>query len=166
MSRRSNTSNDIRPISKPRSRGASRKNAGHGLCRRGDPHVLRTGDTRKANATSLRKGPPHSSVSALIALHPVGLSRGRRSGPTRTVSLMEDSRDGRTSEWLHRPFPSKATRRPNQPLTVIGLSATQKPIGEVSRFPGGDPTTAPTEPHDCTIIRHGYFRARSCNRGS
>src|SRR5438034_392067 len=61
------------------------------------------------------------------------------------------------SNDIHRTLEEPLAGRP---LTRVGLSATQKPIGEVARFLVGTRKLRPDGAPDCTIIDSGHVRER------
>jgi ATP-dependent Lhr-like helicase len=145
------------------------------LARRGLPDVeirscVRTGDTPQAERDRMRKRPPHIVVTTPESLYILlGSASGRRMlSTTRSVivdeihALAPNKRGAHLALSLERLDALCATR-----LTRIGLSATQKPIGEVARFLVGSdnavssdaPIDAEREP-DCVIVDAGHVRDR------
>jgi ATP-dependent Lhr-like helicase len=117
--------------------------------------AVRTGDTPQAERTAMRKHPPHIVVTTPESLYILlGSESGRRMlQTTRTVivdeihALVSSKRGSHLALTLER-LDALCGRR----CTRIGLSATQKPIGDVARF-----LTGGTQ---CTIIDSGHQRAR------
>src|SRR6185312_7227831 len=130
------------------------------LERTGSPDVeirtaVRTGDTPQAERNAMRKRPPHIVVTTPESLYILlGSESGRRMlQTTRTVivdeihALVQSKRGSHLALTLER-LDALCGRH----CTRIGLSATQKPIEEVSRFLTAD--------RACTIIDAGHQRAR------
>jgi len=148
--------------------------------------TVRTGDTPQAERDRMRRRPPHIVVTTPESLYILlGSASGRRMlSTTRTVivdeihALAPNKRGAHLALSLER-LDALCGRR----LVRIGLSATQKPIGEVARFlTGEDPRVvgpvavepvvagAGTGPDDapastvsdiaCTIVDAGHVRAR------
>ncbi|HEY8011366.1 MAG TPA: DEAD/DEAH box helicase [Rudaea sp.] len=98
---------------------------------------VRTGDTPQAERTQMRKRPPHIVVTTPESLYILlGSESGRAMlATTRTVivdeihALAPSKRGAHLALSLER-LEALSGRR----LTRIGLSATQKPIGEVAKF--------------------------------
>src|SRR5689334_5567313 len=131
------------------------------LAARGLPDVdirtlVRTGDTPQAERASMRKRPPHIVVTTPESLYVLlGSESGRAMlGTTRTIivdeihALAPNKRGSHLALSLAR-LDALAEHR----LSRIGLSATQKPIGEVARFLVG--VGAPY-----TIVDAGHIRPR------
>ncbi|HEU4664826.1 MAG TPA: DEAD/DEAH box helicase, partial [Dokdonella sp.] len=154
--------------------------------------MVRTGDTPQAERDRMRKRPPHIVVTTPESLYILlGSASGRRMlSTTRTVivdeihALAPNKRGAHLALSLER-LDALCGRR----LVRIGLSATQKPIGEVARFLTGvephasraDERAARTGPADdglrvrederdeaavevvdvdCAIVDAGHVRAR------
>jgi ATP-dependent Lhr-like helicase len=115
--------------------------------------VVRTGDTPQAERDKMRKRPPHIVVTTPESLYILlGSASGRRMlSTTRTViideihALAPNKRGAHLALSLER-LDELCERR----LVRVGLSATQKPIGEVARFltgvapmPAADTEAAP-----------------------
>ncbi|MFC5488124.1 DEAD/DEAH box helicase [Dokdonella soli] len=104
--------------------------------------MVRTGDTPQADRDRMRKRPPHIVVTTPESLYILlGSESGRRMlSTTRTVivdeihALAPNKRGAHLALSLER-LDELCERR----LVRIGLSATQKPIGEVARFLIGGP---------------------------
>jgi len=124
--------------------------------------MVRTGDTPQAERDKMRKRPPHIVVTTPESLYILlGSASGRRMlATTRTVivdeihALAPNKRGAHLALSLER-LDALCGRR----LVRIGLSATQKPIGEVARFLTGADAAAPDEPA-CRIVDAGHVRAR------
>ncbi|MBS0381054.1 MAG: DEAD/DEAH box helicase [Proteobacteria bacterium] len=105
--------------------------------------AVRTGDTPQAERNAMRKRPPHIVVTTPESLYILmGSDSGRAMlQTTRTVivdeihALVQSKRGSHLALTLER-LDALCGRR----CTRIGLSATQKPIGEVARFLVGAPS--------------------------
>ncbi|MBB6188083.1 DEAD/DEAH box helicase [Rhodanobacter sp. MP7CTX1] len=138
--------------------------------------AVRTGDTPQAERTLLRKQPPHILVTTPESLYVLlgsdsgrAMLAGTRSVIVDEIHAIAGSKRGSHLALSLERLESLCQRR----LLRIGLSATQKPIGEVARFLVGSDdskalavsappparrgeSTAPL----CTIIDVGHTRAR------
>lgn len=123
--------------------------------------AVRTGDTPQAERERMKKRPPHIVVTTPESLYILlGSESGRRMlSTTRTVivdeihALAPNKRGAHLALSLER-LDALCERR----LVRIGLSATQKPIGEVARFLTG--AGAGAGEADCTIVDSGHVRHR------
>ena len=123
---------------------------------------VRTGDTPQGERERMRRCPPHIVVTTPESLY---ILLGSESGramlkTTRTVivdeihALAPNKRGAHLALSLERLAALCA-----EPLLRVGLSATQKPIEEVSRFlVGAGPHGAPGA--ECTVIDVGHRRER------
>ncbi|MEO7062279.1 MAG: DEAD/DEAH box helicase, partial [Dokdonella sp.] len=147
------------------------------LLRLGLPDVeirtcVRTGDTPQAERDRMRKRPPHIVVTTPESLYILlGSESGRRMlGTTRTVivdeihALAPNKRGAHLALSLER-LDELCERR----LVRIGLSATQKPLGEVAKFLTGAPSQILSrcgaqdgagEDIACKIVDAGHIRPR------
>ncbi|MEP7097219.1 MAG: DEAD/DEAH box helicase, partial [Dokdonella sp.] len=147
------------------------------LLRLGLPDVeirtcVRTGDTPQAERDKMRKRPPHIVVTTPESLYILlGSESGRRMlGTTRTVivdeihALAPNKRGAHLALSLER-LDELCERR----LVRIGLSATQKPLGEVAKFLTGAPSQILSrcgaqdgagEDIACKIVDAGHIRPR------
>jgi ATP-dependent Lhr-like helicase len=120
---------------------------------------VRTGDTSQAERDKMRKRPPHIVVTTPESLYILlGSESGRRMlATTRTVivdeihALAPNKRGAHLALSLER-LDELCERR----LVRIGLSATQKPVGEVARFLTG----LGGHQIDCKIVDVGHIRPR------
>ena len=131
--------------------------------------LLRTGDTPASERAAMLKHPPHILVTTPESFFILLTSeRGRELLSTvRTAivdeihALVGDKRGSHLSLSLER-LEHLVRSRGGSGLLRIGLSATQKPIGDVAHFlvgagdAGGTPATAPA----CTIVDTGHVRKR------
>src|SRR5712675_1819853 len=122
--------------------------------------LVRTGDTPQSERASMRRRPPHIVVTTPESLYVLlGSESGRRMlATTRTVivdeihALAPNKRGSHLALSLERLAALCGDR-----LLRIGLSATQKPIGDVARFlvgTRGDDASAPV------IVDSGHRRTR------
>ena len=126
---------------------------------------LRTGDTPSAARTAMVKRPPHILVTTPESLYLLATSAGGR-------SLLKTARVAIIDE-IHAVMGSKRGSHlaltlervealAEQPLTRIGLSATQKPLAVAARFLTGtqgaaDPATSDDD-DACRIVDIGHTR--------
>jgi ATP-dependent helicase Lhr and Lhr-like helicase len=142
------------------------------LARLGLPDVeirtaVRTGDTLpKERQQNLRK-PPHILVTTPESLYVLlGSASGRAMlSPARTVIVDEIHAVAGSKRGSHLALSLERLQAlAGRPLTRVGLSATQKPIGEVARFlvgAGGLAEGAVDEgAPDCEIVDIGYGKQR------
>jgi ATP-dependent helicase Lhr and Lhr-like helicase len=129
--------------------------------------VVRTGDTSQSERAGMRRKPPHIVVTTPESLYILlGSQSGRDMLATcRTVIIDEihaiagNKRGSHLALSLERLQALTGNSTLRQPLTRIGLSATQKPIEEVARFLVGGGGRADREQR-CTIIDSGHARNR------
>ncbi|WP_017164606.1 DEAD/DEAH box helicase [Xanthomonas phaseoli] len=123
--------------------------------------AVRTGDTPQRERAQARRTPPHILVTTPESLYVLlGSASGRTSlRHVRTVIVDEihavasDKRGSHLSLTLER-----LQRLVAQPITRVGLSATQKPIETVAQFLVG--VDADGVPPPCEIVDIGYTRRR------
>lgn len=131
------------------------------LLRMGYPELLvstavRTGDTPQKDRSAMRKSAPHILVTTPESLYVLlGSDSGRRMlASTRTVIVDEIHAIAASKRGSHLALSLERLQALcDEPLTRIGLSATQKPIEAVSRFLVG--TDRP-----CEIVDIGHARPR------
>ncbi len=125
--------------------------------------VVRTGDTPQAERTRMRRQPPHIIVTTPESLYILlGSESGRMMlSTTRTVIVDEIHALAASKRGSHLSLSlERLDALCQQRLTRIGLSATQKPIGEIARFLVGAGGLNITGAPDCEIIDTGYTRQR------
>ncbi len=123
--------------------------------------LVRTGDTSAADRNQLRKAPPHILVTTPESLYILLTSESGREAlkSVRTVivdeihAMVTNKRGAHLALSLERL--SALTR---EPLTRVGLSATQKPIEEVARFLVGSAANDPAALQECSIVDCGHQR--------
>src|SRR6202167_3948184 len=99
--------------------------------------VVRTGDTPQSERASMRRRAPHIIVTTPESLYILlGSESGRKTlSTTRTVIVDEIHALAGTKRGAHLALSLERLRAlAGGALTRIGLSATQKPIGEVARL--------------------------------
>ncbi|HEX5447388.1 MAG TPA: DEAD/DEAH box helicase [Pirellulales bacterium] len=123
--------------------------------------MVRTGDTPASARQSMVRRPPHIVVTTPESLYLL-LTSGKGREMLRTVrtvivdeihALARDKRGSHLSLSLER----LAALCP-QPLTRIGLSATQRPIEEIGRFLVGNQESTGGAPA-CSIVDAGHLRS-------
>ncbi|MCD5990357.1 DEAD/DEAH box helicase [Pseudomonas sp. CDFA 553] len=121
--------------------------------------AVRTGDTPQKDRAAMRKTAPHILVTTPESLYVLlGSDSGRRMlASTRTVIVDEIHAIAASKRGSHLALTLERLQALcSEPLLRIGLSATQKPIEQVSRFlVGADPIERP-----CTIVDIGHARPR------
>ncbi|MDQ0670872.1 ATP-dependent Lhr-like helicase [Pseudomonas sp. W2I6] len=118
--------------------------------------AVRTGDTPQKDRALMRKHPPHILVTTPESLYVLlGSDSGRQMlASTRTVIVDEIHAIAASKRGSHMALTLERLQGLcSEPLTRIGLSATQKPIEAVSRFLVG--TGRP-----CEIVDIGHARPR------
>src|SRR5438876_578713 len=122
---------------------------------------VRTGDTTAAQRQALIKKPPHILVTTPESLYLLLTSdSGRRMLSTVRTLILDEIHavvDDRRGAHLALSVERLAALA-QHPLQRIGLSATQKPIGEVARFLVGTPAVDKAGNPDCAIINIGHRR--------
>ena len=124
--------------------------------------AVRTGDTPQKERTLHARRPPHVLITTPESLFILLTSERGRQALKSVKTLILDE--------LHAIAPNKRgshlslsverlCRLAEQPVTRIGLSATQKPIEEVGRFLTGAPSYASSDEPDCVIVNTGHRRA-------
>lgn len=124
---------------------------------------VRTGDTPQYERTQMRRKPPHIVVTTPESLYILlGSQSGREMLSTvRTVIVDEIHAVAGSKRGTHLAVSLERLQAlTGQPLTRIGLSATQKPIEEVARFLVGMKHQDDAGNIDCTIVDSGHVRQR------
>jgi ATP-dependent Lhr-like helicase len=124
---------------------------------------VRTGDTPRHERVASAKRPPHIVVTTPESLYILlGSESGRRMlASTRTVIVDEIHAMVAAKRGVHLSLTlERLEALAGRPLTRVGLSATQKPIGDVARFLVGTRAVRTDGAADCTIIDSGHARAR------
>ena len=128
--------------------------------------LVRTGDTPASQRQAMVRRPPHILVTTPESLYILLTSDGGR-GMLKTVSTVivdeihavAGSKRGSHLALSLERLEALASQRPVR----IGLSATQKPIGEIAHFLVGTGETEEasdraTPQHQCIIVDEGYRR--------
>jgi ATP-dependent helicase Lhr and Lhr-like helicase len=122
---------------------------------------VRTGDTTAAQRQALIKRPPHILVTTPESLYLLLTSEsGRRMLRTARTLILDEIHavvDDRRGAHLALSV-ERLAALVQAPLQRIGLSATQKPIEEVSRFLVGTRAVDKAGDPDCEIIDIGHRR--------
>jgi len=119
--------------------------------------AVRTGDTPPRERQQALRKPPHVLVTTPESLYVLlgSLSGRRLLATTRTVIVDEIHALAASKRGSHLALSLERLQAIcAQPLTRIGVSATQKPIDEVARFLVGSPDA------DCRIVDIGYAKER------
>ena len=117
---------------------------------------VRTGDTPQAERDRMRREPPHMVVTTPESLYILLTSDSGRKllSTVRTVIVDEIHALAGNKRGAHLALSlERLAALTGKPPVRIGLSATQKPIGEVARFLTG-------AGQECTIIDTGHVRER------
>jgi ATP-dependent Lhr-like helicase len=117
---------------------------------------VRTGDTTQAERAAMLKNPPHILVTTPESLYILLTAEsGRRMlAGTRTVIVDEIHAVAGTKRGAHLSLSlERLADLAGGNLQRVGLSATQKPIGDVGHFLAGTG-------RECTIIDAGHVRER------
>jgi len=118
---------------------------------------VRTGDTPAGERAAMQKRPPHILVTTPESLYLLLTSASGRTmlATTRTLIVDEIHAVAASKRGAHLALSlERLAALSRRPPVRIGLSATQKPIGEVARFLVG------SDGGDCTIVDAGHVRAR------
>lgn len=124
--------------------------------------AVRTGDTPAHERQSTARRPPHIWITTPESLYILLTSQSGRRGlaGVRTVildeihAIVDDKRGSHLALSMER-----LCALTGQPVTRIGLSATQRPIEQVARFLAGCNGINPDGTPDCTIINIGHQRS-------
>jgi ATP-dependent Lhr-like helicase len=119
--------------------------------------VVRSGDTPQSERAKMARHPPHIVVTTPESFYILlGSESGRKMlATTRTVIVDEIHAVAGTKRGAHLALSlERLESLVSQPLTRVGLSATQKPIEEVARFLVGAASA------ECTIVDSGHVRQR------
>ncbi len=123
--------------------------------------AVRTGDTKASERVKMAKKPPHILITTPESLYILLTSRSGRQGLAGVRTLILDEihavADDKRGSHLSLSVERLCTLA-QQPVTRIGLSATQRPIEQVARFlVGNDHIDANGNP-DCLIVDTGHAR--------
>lgn len=119
---------------------------------------VRTGDTPSSVRTRMTKTPPHILVTTPESLYLLLTSKNGREMLSETDTLIVDEIHALVGSKRGSHFALSAERLKglsSKEIALIGLSATQKPIGKIARFLTG---TGDREDQGCEIINTGHRR--------
>ena len=123
--------------------------------------AVRTGDTRASERAKMAKRPPHILITTPESLYILLTSRSGRQGLTGVHTLILDEihavADDKRGSHLSLSVERLCALAEN-PITRIGLSATQRPIEEVGRLLVGSDSIGPDGKPDCMIVNTGHAR--------
>ena len=122
---------------------------------------VRTGDTSQSERQAMVRRPPHILITTPESLYILLTSEsGRKSlRHVRTLILDELHAVAGNKRGSHLSLSvERLCELAEEPVTRIGLSATQNPIEEVARFLVGSRAVAPDGKPDCTIVDSGHSR--------
>ena len=123
--------------------------------------AVRTGDTKPSERQRMAKRPPHILITTPESLYILLTSRSGRQGlqGVKTLILDEIHAVADDKRGSHLSLSVERLRAlAGQPITCIGLSATQRPIEEMARFLVGSDNVAPDGVPDCLIVDTGHAR--------
>ncbi|MEC9289081.1 MAG: DEAD/DEAH box helicase, partial [Chloroflexota bacterium] len=123
--------------------------------------VVRTGDTKASERAKMAKRPPHILITTPESLYILLTSRSGRQGLTGVHTLILDEihaiADDKRGSHLSLSVERLCALAEN-PIVRIGLSATQRPIGEVGRLLVGSDSIDPEGKPNCLIVDTGRSR--------
>ena len=123
--------------------------------------AVRTGDTPQSERQRMAKKPPHVLVttpeSFFILLTSESGRRGLKNVRTLIVDELHAVADDKRGSHLSISM-ERLSELSDEPITRIGLSATQKPIDEVGRFLVGTENIGADGKPDCLIVDTGHAR--------
>ena len=124
--------------------------------------AVRTGDTKPSERQRMAKKPPHILITTPESLYILLTSRSGRAGlrGVHTLILDEIHAVAGNKRGSHLTLSvERLCALAERPVTRIGLSATQRPIGETARFLVGNDNVAPDGTPDCLIVDSGHSRS-------
>lgn len=123
--------------------------------------AVRTGDTPAKDRQAMAKRPPHILITTPESLYLLLTSKSGRNGLRSTNTLILDEihavADDKRGSHLSISVERLCALSEN-PITRIGLSATQRPIEEVARFLVGNGNIDRNGNPDCSIVDAGHAR--------
>ena len=127
---------------------------------------LRTGDTKASERQKMAKRPPHILITTPESLYILLTSNSGREGLKHVKTLILDeihavAGDKRGSHLVLSVERLRALAE--DPITCIGLSATQRPIEEVARFLVGNGSIDEQGRPQCLIVDTGHARELDLN---
>jgi ATP-dependent Lhr-like helicase len=123
--------------------------------------AVRTGDTPQSERQRMAKKPPHVLVttpeSFFILLTSESGRRGLKSVSTLIVDELHAVADDKRGSHLSISM-ERLVDLSDEPITRIGLSATQNPIEEIGKFLVGTENIDTNGAPDCSIVDTGHAR--------
>ena len=123
--------------------------------------AVRTGDTPQSERQRMAKKPPHVLVttpeSFFILLTSESGRRGLKSVSTLIVDELHAVADDKRGSHLSISM-ERLVELSDEPITRIGLSATQNPIEEIGKFLVGTDNIDTNGAPDCSIVDTGHGR--------
>ena len=127
---------------------------------------LRTGDTKASERQKMAKRPPHILITTPESLYILLTSNSGREGLKHVKTLILDEihavADDKRGSHLSLSVERLRALAEN-PITCIGLSATQRPIEEVARFLVGNDSIDEDGRPKCVIVDTGHARELDLN---
>ena len=123
--------------------------------------AVRTGDTKPSERQRMAKRPPHILITTPESLYLLLTSASGRAGlkQVKTLILDEIHAVADDKRGAHLSLSVERLRALCQePITCIGLSATQRPIEEVARFLVGNENVDSQGHTNCLIVDTGHAR--------
>ena len=122
---------------------------------------VRTGDTKASERQRMAKRPPHILITTPESLYLLLTSASGREGLKHVKTLVLDEIHAVADDKRGSHLSLSVERLRNlceEPITTIGLSATQKPIEEVARFLVGSENIDDQGKANCRIVDTGHSR--------
>jgi ATP-dependent Lhr-like helicase len=127
---------------------------------------LRTGDTKASDRQKMAKRPPHILITTPESLYLLLTSNSGREGLKHVKTLILDEihavADDKRGSHLSLSV-ERLRALAEDPITCIGLSATQRPIEEVARFLVGNDSIDEHGRPQCLIVDTGHARELDLN---
>jgi ATP-dependent Lhr-like helicase len=123
--------------------------------------AVRTGDTRASERAKMAKRPPHILITTPESLYILLTSKSGRQAlrSVHTLILDEIHAVAGNKRGSHLSLSvERLCALAENPITRIGLSATQRPIDEVARLLVGSASIASDGKPDCLIVNTGHAR--------
>ncbi len=123
--------------------------------------AVRTGDTPSSERQKLAKRPPHILITTPESLYILLTSESGRRGlkHVRTLILDEIHAVADDKRGAHLALSvERLCQLSDEPITRIGLSATQRPLSEMARFLVGNRHIDAADNPDCVVVDTGSQR--------
>ena len=123
--------------------------------------AVRTGDTKQSERQRMAKKPPHILITTPESLYILLTSKSGRAGLGEVKTLIVDEIHAIANDKRGSHLTLSVERLcalSQEPITRIGLSATQRPIEETARFLVGNDNTNGSGNPDCLIVDTGHRR--------